>query len=88
MAKSTFPMVARSGRTTALVPKEQWNYEANTLLFIIPKPLLTCFRNGHGCMLQYALLHLFGYGVSMDDLKHFRVRLRRAPLKLIKVNLE
>lgn len=29
--------------------------------------------NGHGCMLQYALLHLFGYGVSMDDLKNFRV---------------
>jgi len=28
--------------------------------------------NGHGCMLQYALLHLFGYEVSMDDLKHFR----------------
>ena len=30
-------------------------------------------RNGHGCMLQYALLHLFGYGVSLDDLKAFRV---------------
>jgi transketolase len=28
--------------------------------------------NGHGCMLQYALLHLYGYGVSMDDLKAFR----------------
>ncbi|KAK4507509.1 hypothetical protein PRZ48_001244 [Zasmidium cellare] len=28
--------------------------------------------NGHGCMLQYALLHLFGYGVSLDDLKNFR----------------
>ncbi|KAI9841655.1 MAG: Transketolase [Thelocarpon superellum] len=28
--------------------------------------------NGHACMLQYALLHLFGYGVSMDDLKKFR----------------
>ncbi|KAK2808772.1 hypothetical protein FQN50_004444 [Emmonsiellopsis sp. PD_5] len=28
--------------------------------------------NGHGCMLQYALLHLFGYGVSIDDLKNFR----------------
>ncbi|KAK2729546.1 transketolase [Colletotrichum kahawae] len=28
--------------------------------------------NGHGCMLQYALLHLFGYGVSIDDLKKFR----------------
>lgn len=25
-------------------------------------------------MLQYALLHLFGYGVSLDDLKNFRVR--------------
>ncbi|KAI9780692.1 MAG: Transketolase [Candelina submexicana] len=28
--------------------------------------------NGHGCMLQYALLHLFGYEMSMDDLKAFR----------------
>ncbi|KXL47641.1 hypothetical protein M433DRAFT_63890 [Acidomyces richmondensis BFW] len=28
--------------------------------------------NGHGCMLQYALLHLFGYAVSLDDLKQFR----------------
>lgn len=24
-------------------------------------------------MLQYALLHLFGYAVSMDDIKDFRV---------------
>ena len=24
-------------------------------------------------MLQYALLHLFGYKVTMDDLKNFRV---------------
>ncbi|KAK3994707.1 putative transketolase [Cladorrhinum sp. PSN332] len=28
--------------------------------------------NGHGCMLQYALLHLYGYAVSIDDLKAFR----------------
>ncbi|KAF2659652.1 transketolase [Lophiostoma macrostomum CBS 122681] len=28
--------------------------------------------NGHGCMLHYALLHLFGYALSIDDLKHFR----------------
>ena len=28
--------------------------------------------NGHGCMLQYALLHLFGYKVTIDDLKAFR----------------
>ncbi|KAL5365274.1 Transketolase, thiamine diphosphate binding domain-containing protein [Aspergillus floccosus] len=28
--------------------------------------------NGHGCMLQYALLHLFGYKVTLDDLKNFR----------------
>ncbi|MDX2270764.1 MAG: transketolase [Cyanobacteriota bacterium] len=27
---------------------------------------------GHGCMLQYALLHLTGYDLSMDDLKQFR----------------
>ncbi|MEO2279759.1 transketolase [Pseudoalteromonas pernae] len=28
--------------------------------------------NGHGSMLQYALLHLSGYDVSMDDLRNFR----------------
>ncbi|KND86664.1 Transketolase [Tolypocladium ophioglossoides CBS 100239] len=28
--------------------------------------------NGHGCMLQYALLHLFGYDLTMDDIKAFR----------------
>ncbi|BFZ58161.1 Transketolase [Savitreella phatthalungensis] len=28
--------------------------------------------NGHGCALQYILLHLYGYPLSMDDLKNFR----------------
>ncbi|SEO41184.1 transketolase [Amphibacillus marinus] len=27
---------------------------------------------GHGSMLLYSLLHLFGYGLSIDDLKQFR----------------
>jgi transketolase len=27
---------------------------------------------GHGSMLLYSLLHLTGYDVSLDDLKHFR----------------
>ncbi len=28
--------------------------------------------NGHGSMLPYSVLHLTGYGLSMDDLKQFR----------------
>lgn len=28
--------------------------------------------NGHGCMLQYALLHLTGYSLTIDDIKQFR----------------
>lgn len=28
--------------------------------------------NGHGSMLQYALLHLAGYDLTIDDLKNFR----------------
>src|SRR6187401_2657067 len=28
--------------------------------------------NGHGAMLLYAVLHLSGYNVSMEDLKQFR----------------
>lgn len=27
---------------------------------------------GHGCMLQYSLLHLTGFNVTIDDLKNFR----------------
>ena len=27
---------------------------------------------GHGSMLQYSLLHLMGYAVSMDDLRGYR----------------
>lgn len=27
---------------------------------------------GHGCMLQYSVLHLCGYAISMDDIKSFR----------------
>jgi len=32
---------------------------------------------GHACMLQYAMLHLYGYAISMDDIKSFRVSLCR-----------
>jgi transketolase len=28
--------------------------------------------SGHGSMLMYSLLHLFGYGLSMDEIKRFR----------------
>ncbi len=28
--------------------------------------------NGHASMLQYAMLHLSGYAVTIDDIKHFR----------------
>ncbi|CAN0406938.1 unnamed protein product, partial [Laminaria digitata] len=28
--------------------------------------------NGHACALQYIMLHLCGYGVTIDDLKNFR----------------
>ena len=28
--------------------------------------------NGHGSMLQYAVLHLMGYGITIDDIRNFR----------------
>lgn len=28
--------------------------------------------NGHGCTLQYIMLHLLNYDMTMDDLKQFR----------------
>ncbi len=35
--------------------------------------------NGHACMLQYSLLHLCGYDVSLDDIKRFRQLGSRCP---------
>tara|TARA_R110002126_G_scaffold110918_1_gene248445 strand:- start:165428 stop:167431 length:2004 start_codon:yes stop_codon:yes gene_type:complete len=35
--------------------------------------------NGHGSMLLYALLHLTGYSLSIDDLKRFRVLHSKTP---------
>ena len=35
--------------------------------------------NGHGSMLQYALLHLSGYDLAIDDLKNFRQLESRTP---------
>ena len=35
--------------------------------------------NGHGSMLQYALLHLTGYDLPMDELKRFRQLHSRTP---------
>ncbi|NLF27764.1 MAG: transketolase, partial [Clostridiales bacterium] len=35
--------------------------------------------SGHGSMLLYSLLHLFGYGLSIDDLKAFRQFGSRTP---------
>ncbi len=35
--------------------------------------------NGHGSMLQYALLHLSGYDLSIEDLKNFRQLESRTP---------
>ncbi len=35
--------------------------------------------NGHGSMLQYALLHLSGYDLGIDDLKNFRQLHSRTP---------
>src|SRR5512139_85363 len=35
--------------------------------------------NGHGSMLQYALLHLTGYAVTMDDIKAFRQMHSKTP---------
>jgi len=34
---------------------------------------------GHGCMLQYALLHLTGYDLSLEDLQRFRQWESRTP---------
>ena len=35
--------------------------------------------NGHGSMLQYALLHLTGYAVTIEDLKSFRQMHSKTP---------
>jgi transketolase len=35
--------------------------------------------SGHACILQYSLLHLCGYDISLEDLKHFRELGSRTP---------
>lgn len=35
--------------------------------------------NGHACVLQYMMLHLYGYDLTMDDLKDFRQLHSRTP---------
>ena len=35
--------------------------------------------NGHGSMLHYALLHLSGYDLSMDDIRNFRQMHSKTP---------
>lgn len=35
--------------------------------------------NGHACALQYMMLHLCGYDLSLDDLKNFRQRGAKTP---------
>lgn len=35
--------------------------------------------NGHACVLQYMMLHLYGYDLTMDDLKDFRQLHARTP---------
>jgi transketolase len=35
--------------------------------------------NGHACALQYSLLHLVGYDLSLNDLKNFRQLGSRTP---------
>jgi transketolase len=48
--------------------------------FLVHNPANPHFENrdrfvlsaGHGSMLLYSLLHLFGYGLTIDDLKNFR----------------
>ena len=43
-----------------------------SLFVCMPKPNRDRFvlSNGHGCALQYTFLHLLGYKLSLDDLKH------------------
>ncbi|RUP50226.1 transketolase [Jimgerdemannia flammicorona] len=49
--------------------------------YLITLPLHSTFKinrdrfvlsNGHGCALHYIMLHLMGYDLTLDDLKHFR----------------
>ncbi len=35
--------------------------------------------NGHACALQYSMLHLAGYGLTIDELKNFRQLGSRTP---------
>jgi len=54
-----------------LLMTEEMNYNAEDPFWVNRDRFV--LSSGHGCMLQYALLHLAGYSsVSMDDIKQFR----------------
>jgi transketolase len=66
MAEIAEVLWRRHLRTTRPIPK--W---ADRDRFVL--------SNGHGSMLIYALLHLTGYDLSIDDLKNFRQLHRKTP---------
>jgi len=54
-----------------LLMTEEMNYNAEDPFWVNRDRFV--LSSGHGCMLQYALLHLAGYSsVAMDDIKQFR----------------
>eukprot|EP00931_Biecheleriopsis_adriatica_P082101 TRINITY_DN554_c0_g1_i10.p1 TRINITY_DN554_c0_g1~~TRINITY_DN554_c0_g1_i10.p1 ORF type:complete len:766 (-),score=214.74 TRINITY_DN554_c0_g1_i10:67-2364(-) len=54
-----------------LLMAEEMNYNAEDPAWVNRDRFV--LSSGHGCMLQYSLLHLAGYkSVSMDDIKQFR----------------
>lgn len=76
-AKSGHPGLAIGAAPMALAVFEQMrhrmlgdNLETNSLCAIGRDRFV--LSAGHASMLQYALMHLFGYDVSMEDIKQFR----------------
>jgi transketolase len=53
-----------------LLWKEVMNYSASNPKWLNRDRFV--LSNGHACALQYTMLHLAGYNLSIDDLKNFR----------------
>jgi hypothetical protein len=73
------PQAASSGHPGApmgcapmahLLWKEVMNYSASDPKWLNRDRFV--LSNGHACALQYTMLHLAGYNVTLDDLKSFR----------------
>ncbi len=77
-AKSGHPGLPMGGATMAYVLWSEF-LKHNPAASLWPDRDRFILSAGHGSMLLYSLLHLFGYGLTLEDLKEFRSFASKTP---------